>query len=118
MRRKTMPQVGAMWPLRWSGPSACLDKAFIEKNLQGTLEAHLHSIYLQSKNGKLSHVRWIQPRLGSYVWFIPWHPVNLRMPVLNRLLSPLFACYSHFPLGEAEVLVRQADLILFESKPG
>ena len=65
-----------------------------------------------------NQVRWIQPRLGSYVWFTPWHPVNLRMPVLNRLLSPLFACYSHFPLGEAEVLVRQADLILFESKPG
>jgi 2-beta-glucuronyltransferase len=65
-----------------------------------------------------NHVRWIQPRLGSYVWFTPWHPVNLRMPVLNRLLSPLFACYSHFPLGEAEVLVRQADLIIFESKPG
>jgi 2-beta-glucuronyltransferase len=65
-----------------------------------------------------NQVRWIQSGLGSYVWFTPWHPVNLRMPVLNRLLSPLFACYSHFPLGEAETLVRQADLIIFESKPG
>jgi hypothetical protein len=47
-----MPYVGAMWPLRWSGQSECIDKAFIEKNFQGTLEANLHSIYLKSKNGK------------------------------------------------------------------
>jgi len=65
-----------------------------------------------------NQLRWVQPGLGSYVWFTPWHPVNLPLPILNHLLSPLFASYQRFPLAEAEALVCPADLIIFESQPG
>jgi 2-beta-glucuronyltransferase len=63
-------------------------------------------------------LHWVRPGLGSYVWFTPWHPVNLRLHLLNRLLRPLFARYGDLPLGAAQACVRQADLIVFESKPG
>jgi 2-beta-glucuronyltransferase len=65
-----------------------------------------------------NRLRQVRHGLMSYVWFTPWHPVNLRLHLLNRLLSPLFARYAELPLGEAEAYVRQADLLLFESKPG
>jgi 2-beta-glucuronyltransferase len=65
-----------------------------------------------------NQVHWVRPGLGSYVWFTPWHPVNLRMRLLNRMLRPVFARYGDLPLGAAEGCVRQADLIVFESKPG
>lgn len=61
---------------------------------------------------------WVQPRLGSYVWFTPWHPVNLPFQPLNRLASGVFARYGNFSLGEAETWMAQADLCIFESKPG
>jgi len=65
-----------------------------------------------------NRLRWVQPGLGSYVWFTPWHPVTLPLRGLNYLMSPLFARYGDLPLGEAEVVVRNADLLIFESKPG
>src|SRR5215470_13217804 len=63
-------------------------------------------------------LRWVRPGLGSYVWFTPWHPVNLRLRGLNRLVYGLFAQYGILPLGEGEALVQHADLLIFESKPG
>lgn len=63
-------------------------------------------------------LRWVRPGLGSYVWFTPWHPVNLPWGGLNALTAPLFARYGAFSLGAAEALVRNADLLIFESKPG
>lgn len=65
-----------------------------------------------------NRLRWVQPGLGSYVWFTSWHPVNLGLSPLNRLLSPVFARYGALPLGEAEAYVRDSDMMIFESKPG
>jgi 2-beta-glucuronyltransferase len=63
-------------------------------------------------------LRWVQPGLGSYVWFTFWHPVNLSVYALNQLTSPIFARYGNLPLGEAEAFVCNTDLMIFESKPG
>jgi 2-beta-glucuronyltransferase len=63
-------------------------------------------------------LRWVRPGLGSYVWFTPWHPVNLPARWLNRLATPLFARYGEWPLRAAEEAVQKADLLIFESKPG
>jgi len=61
----------------------------------------------------------VKERLSSFVWFQPWHPVNLCNSVLNRLSSPFFARYGRGSLGDVgEEVVRQADLLLFESTPG
>jgi len=60
---------------------------------------------------------WQQPRLGSFVWYTPYHPANLRIRWLNRLASGLFRRYADLPLGEVEPSVAAADLIVFESTP-
>jgi 2-beta-glucuronyltransferase len=60
----------------------------------------------------------VKERLSSFVWFRPWHPINLRNSVLNRLSLPFFARYGKGPLREGEDVVRQADLLLFESTAG
>ncbi len=65
-----------------------------------------------------NQIRWIQDALGSFVWFTQWHPANLRLGVLNRMATGLFRRYPNRSLGEAEPLIEQADLILFESTPG
>lgn len=56
--------------------------------------------------------------LSSFVWFRPWHPVNLRYSALNKLSTPLFKKYGDGPLGEAESFIQQADLFIFESTAG
>ncbi|HKJ93963.1 MAG TPA: hypothetical protein VJ957_12410 [Longimicrobiales bacterium] len=53
----------------------------------------------------------------SFVWVTPWHPATLPAGWMNRLSSPLFRLYARFPLGDAEPLVRGADLLVFESSP-
>ncbi len=63
-------------------------------------------------------LRWVREGLGSYVWFTPWHPINLRLWGLNHLAHGFFARYGRFPLGQAEALVRDADLFIFETIPG
>ncbi len=63
-------------------------------------------------------LRWLRERLGSYVWLTPWHPVDLGRPWLNRLAHGLFARYGKFPLGDLQPLAREADVVIFESKPG
>ena len=65
-----------------------------------------------------NRLRWARERLGSYVWFTRWHPANLRLALLNRLTRGLFTRYGELPLGEAEALVRDTDLMIFESTPG
>ena len=61
---------------------------------------------------------WLNDRLGSYVWFTPWHPANLRVGLLNKLTRGAFAQYGELPMaGDAE-LFKSADLIIFESTPG
>jgi 2-beta-glucuronyltransferase len=63
-------------------------------------------------------LRWVRERLGSYVWLTPWHPVDLRYSWLNQLADRLFARYGQFSLGLLAPLARQADMFIFESKPG
>lgn len=63
-------------------------------------------------------LRWLRERLGSYVWLTPWHPVDLGHPWLNRLAHVLFARYDQFALGDLALLTREADVMIFESKPG
>jgi 2-beta-glucuronyltransferase len=37
-----------------------------------------------------NRLKSVKERLSSFVWFRPWHPINLRNSVLNRLSSPFF----------------------------
>jgi len=60
----------------------------------------------------------VRERMCSYVWYTRWHPFNLRLGWLNRLSMPLFRRYGRGGLGDAEPLVREADLLIFESSPG
>ncbi|MBM3222731.1 MAG: glycosyltransferase family 1 protein [Candidatus Tectomicrobia bacterium] len=62
-------------------------------------------------------LRWVQPRLGSYVWFTPWHPFKVPFPGGNQLLRPLFVRYGDLPLGEIDSLLPEVDLFIFESQP-
>lgn len=65
-----------------------------------------------------NRIRWVRERLGSYTWFTPWHPADLRLPLLNHLSRALFARYGELPLGEVEPFVAEADLVVFESSAG
>lgn len=58
-----------------------------------------------------------EERLWSYVWFTPWHPVNLRLRFLNRLSHGLFSKYGEFSLGESESFIKESNLFIFESSP-
>jgi 2-beta-glucuronyltransferase len=64
---------------------------------------------------RLRHVR---ERMASYVWLTPFHPINLRLGLLNRLTAPMLRLYPRFSLGEAEPEIAQADLFVFDSDHG
>jgi 2-beta-glucuronyltransferase len=61
---------------------------------------------------------WPQDRLGSYVWFTPWHPANLRIGLLNELTRSAFAQYGDLPMPGDSDIFASADLIILESTPG
>ena len=61
---------------------------------------------------------WLNERLGSYVWFTPWHPANLRVGLFNELTRSAFAPYGELPMAGDTNLFASADLIIFESTPG
>lgn len=63
-------------------------------------------------------VRSVRERLASYVWLTPFHPVNLRSRVLNRLSGSLLSLYGKLPLGDAEKEIAAADLFIFDSDHG
>lgn len=54
-------------------------------------------------------------RLDSYLHFTPLHPHTLVVGLLNRLTAPLVRRYTAYSLGEAEVRIREADVVFFES---
>jgi 2-beta-glucuronyltransferase len=54
----------------------------------------------------------------GYVWFTPFHPVNLRSGLLNTLSKPLMGTYGSLPLGPVEPLLRKANLFVFDSGLG
>ncbi len=60
----------------------------------------------------------VADRLTSFVWYTPYHPANLRLPLANRLSGPLFRRYPSLPLDSARPLLQPADLLIFESTPG
>lgn len=51
----------------------------------------------------------------SFVWITPWHPAKLGSRLLDRLAAPLYRQYPRFALGPAEPVIRDADLVVFES---
>ena len=64
---------------------------------------------------------WLRPvrdRMLSYVWLTPFHPVNFRNRLLNRLSAPLLSLYGKFPYTEAEAEIAKADLFVFDSDHG
>lgn len=63
-------------------------------------------------------LRKIRERMASYVWLTPFHPLNLRSGLLNRLGTPLWKLYAKFPMREAEAEITQADLFVFDSDHG
>ncbi len=65
--------------------------------------------------GKL---RQVQKRLWSYVWLTPFHPVNWRNRLLNRISQPLLSAYGQFSFQEAEAMISGADLFIFDSDHG
>ena len=63
--------------------------------------------------------RWVRlgDRLEQFVWVAPFHPINLRLPLLNRLSGPIFARYGLFlPRALTERLTDYSH-ILIESGP-
>jgi 2-beta-glucuronyltransferase len=64
-----------------------------------------------------NRMRWVQDRLGSYIWFTPWHPADTRSRVLNRLSAPLFRRYGRFRRPGLDEWLGAADTVVFESTP-
>jgi len=60
----------------------------------------------------------IEERFSSFVWFTPWHPVDLRSSLANRLAGPLFRHYGNLPLYDAKDELAKQDVIVIESGPG
>ena len=56
------------------------------------------------------------PGLSHAIWFTRWHPV--RIPLLDRWLTPFWQRYARLPLGPVEPLVRGVDVLVFESGVG
>jgi 2-beta-glucuronyltransferase len=63
-------------------------------------------------------LRYLRERLASYVWLTPFHPINLRSGLINRLSASVLKLYPRFSLGEAEAEIARADLFVFDSDHG
>src|SRR6478752_2676852 len=50
----------------------------------------------------------VRERMTSYVWLTPFHPINLRSRIVNRLSAPVLGLYPRFSLGEAEPEIARA----------
>jgi 2-beta-glucuronyltransferase len=69
--------------------------------------------------GREAHqLRYVRERLASYVWLTPFHPINLRSELINRLSAPVLKLYPRFSLGAAEDEIARADLFVFDSDHG
>ncbi len=68
--------------------------------------------------GEANRIVRIQDRFSSFVWFTPWHPIDLRSGPVNRLAGPLFRRYGSLPLHDAKDALAQMDVIVVESGPG
>jgi 2-beta-glucuronyltransferase len=68
--------------------------------------------------GRRHQLETVRERMQSYVWLTPFHPVNLRSGLLNRLAGPLLKLYPRFSLGAAAPEIAKADLFVFDSDHG
>jgi 2-beta-glucuronyltransferase len=59
--------------------------------------------------------RDIEQNVSGYFWSPPFHPVNLRNEMANRLSGPFFKTYGSMPLGRLSEAVSRADTIIVES---
>src|SRR5262245_12594615 len=62
-----------------------------------------------------NRLRQVRERLASFVWLTRWHPMNLRLSLLNRLSKPWFSRYGKLSLHGMEVTISQSDLMVFDS---
>ena len=60
----------------------------------------------------------IRPGFISYVLFTPWHPMNLLVPLLNKLSAPYMERYGEGELGALLPLLRETRVFVFESMSG
>jgi 2-beta-glucuronyltransferase len=72
----------------------------------------------QSIFRQANRLRLLRDRLASYVWLTPFHPINLRSSLLNRLSTPVLELYPRFSLGAAAPAIARADLFVFDSDHG
>ncbi len=63
-------------------------------------------------------LRYVRERMASYVWLTPFHPINLKLGMLNCVSAPLLKLYPRFSLGEAAAEIAAADLFVFDSDHG
>lgn len=64
---------------------------------------------------RLNHLCRESPGLFSYLHFTLFHPHTLLIPILNRMTAWCVRRYDRYSFGEAEPLIRKADVIFYES---
>lgn len=77
-----------------------------------------HRIFYPEIWAERNRLIQVADNLTSYVHFTPWHPVNLVFPWLNSLSDWVGPWYARQSVGEADNVLRQADLVLYESSFG
>jgi len=102
----------SFWRAGWH--VLCLTESISWLTLARRRDPRCHYPIFRERN----RLRYVRDRLASYVWLTPFHPINLRLPLLNRLSAPVLKLYPRFPLGEAEEEIAQADLFVFDSDHG
>jgi 2-beta-glucuronyltransferase len=65
-----------------------------------------------------NRVRVVRERFKSFVWYKSFHPVNLRLHVLNWLSTPFLRLYGKLPLHGIEKELADANLFVFDSDHG
>lgn len=73
------------------------------------------------QQGARAHARGIvlvAPSIWSHVWFTPWHPVSLRVELLNTWTTPMFGRYGGLPRSrDIRTWIEGASLLVLESSP-
>jgi len=71
---------------------------------------------IRLKTGRpLNRLREECPGLYSYLHFTLFHPHTLLIPLLDRMTAGFVRRYDRYSFGEAEPLIRDADVIVYES---
>ena len=121
-----MPRVVLVTPNRWQDRSQAgfhhLARAFARAGRDVvflTVQKSLVGDWIRGRSAPAAANRLlVEGHVTSYLWRTPWHPMNLRSGMLNRLTSPLARWYPQFPLGAAEPLLIGAGLALFDTGAG